>query len=188
MTTQVHKHRKPSTSLPLGGDTGLEEACKKTRKRLWSWLCDGVQIQDAGFRRHFLLQCLILIHACNVRSTKQQELFKIKQVSLETLSHCLHPFKNLHRPAHIPAKKQPQPLWLASRVRPVKSKLVLNLYFKRHTMSNSSARDTYVLSDAGFELNLGIVRALSNSSNPGFSLRVQVDVQTPGPLSQTTSK
>ena len=41
-----------------------------------------LQVRDAGFRRHFLVQCLILLHACSRKSTNKQDTFKIKQVQI----------------------------------------------------------------------------------------------------------
>ena len=42
----------------------------------------NLQLRDAGFRRHFLVQSLILLHACTRKSLNKQDTFKIKQVSL----------------------------------------------------------------------------------------------------------
>ena len=47
-----------------------------------------LQLRDAGFRRHFLVQCLILLHACSRKSHNKQDTFKIKQVSLVDLALC----------------------------------------------------------------------------------------------------
>lgn len=45
----------------------------------------NLQLRDAGFRRHFIVQCLILLHACSRKSLNKQDTFKIKQVRLSTI-------------------------------------------------------------------------------------------------------
>ncbi len=48
-----------------------------------------LQLRDAGFRRHFLVQCLVLLHACSRKSSNKQDTFKIKQVPSGELSDVL---------------------------------------------------------------------------------------------------
>ena len=42
-----------------------------------------LQLRDAGFRRHFLVQCLVLLQACSRKSIGRQDTFKIKQVGFQ---------------------------------------------------------------------------------------------------------
>jgi len=66
-----------------GGDAaggyGQEEL---TVKYLSSPKLLNLEIRDAGFRRHFLVQCLILLQAGSRKSVNRQDTFKIKQARL----------------------------------------------------------------------------------------------------------
>lgn len=60
------------------GATGSAELL--TVKYLSSPKLLNLQLRDAGFRRHFLVQCLALLQACSRKSLARQETFRIKQV------------------------------------------------------------------------------------------------------------
>lgn len=69
-----------SGGINSGSTDGNDQQEGLTVKYLSSPKLLNLQLRDAGFRRHFLVQCLTLLQACSRKSLVKQDVFRIKQV------------------------------------------------------------------------------------------------------------